>query len=185
MSINNRPVAAGSAAFIALLVAGIIANEGFSEKPYIPTKGDVPTIGHGTTVYPDGSRVSLQDAPVTRELAENFVFDYVTKDTERFLKTLPPGLRLWPYEQYAGLDFSYQFGIANWSGSSMLRNWKTGNYRQACDAFLMWKKQGGRDCSDPVAGGWGKPWGCKGVWMRQLKRHQLCLGNITIEEYKK
>jgi len=32
MSINNRPVAAGSAAFIALLVAGIIANEGFSEK---------------------------------------------------------------------------------------------------------------------------------------------------------
>jgi len=187
MSVNKRPLATtvvGGTAFIAMLVAGIKVHESWTETPVIPTRGDVPTIGHGTTVYPDGTRVKMGDPPITRQQAEAFVYDHVSKDVERFSKTIQ-GLHMWPHEVYASLDFTYQFGMARWTpNSSMLKNFKAGNYQKACDSFLLYRRQGGRDCSDPIAGGWGKPWGCKGVWLRQQQRHQLCLGNITIEEYK-
>ena len=37
--------------------------------PYVPTQGDVPTIGHGSTRYEDGRRVTLADPPITRKRA--------------------------------------------------------------------------------------------------------------------
>ena len=36
-------------------------NEGFTDHAVIPTKGDVPTIGHGSTRWEDGTRVRLGD----------------------------------------------------------------------------------------------------------------------------
>ena len=47
-----------------------IASEGYTPGPVIPTKGDVPTIGHGSTKYEDGRRVRMTDAPITRKSAE-------------------------------------------------------------------------------------------------------------------
>ena len=35
-------------------VSKTAVKEGYTPKPVIPVKGDVPTIGHGTTVYPNG-----------------------------------------------------------------------------------------------------------------------------------
>ena len=37
------------------------ASEGFTETAVIPTKGDVPTIGHGSTRYEDGTKVKMGD----------------------------------------------------------------------------------------------------------------------------
>jgi len=42
----------------------ITAHEGFRSKPYLCPAG-VPTIGYGSTFYPDGCKVTLQDKPVT------------------------------------------------------------------------------------------------------------------------
>jgi len=42
----------------------ITAHEGFRSKPYLCPAG-VPTIGYGSTFYPDGLKVTLQDRPVT------------------------------------------------------------------------------------------------------------------------
>lgn len=39
-------------------------HEGFRAKPYLCPAG-VPTIGYGSTFYPDGCKVTLQDKPVT------------------------------------------------------------------------------------------------------------------------
>ena len=44
-----------------------------------------------------------------------------------------------------------------------------GEYRQACDALLLYKFSGGYDCSTP-----GNK-RCWGVWDRQLKRHKKCV----------
>lgn len=146
--------------------------------PYIPTKGDVPTIGHGSTRYEDGTPVKLTDPPITRERAEQLARNLHHEEEERFSASLP-GVKLYQEEYDLYLDFAGNFGIGNWRSSSMRKFLLQGRYVQACDALLMWRKQAGRDCSRPE--NWG-PKGCKGVWTRQLARHEKCLAAQQLGE---
>ena len=50
--------------------------EGLKGVPYKDAVG-IPTIGYGTTVYPDGTKVSMKDKPITKEKAEALLLDYV------------------------------------------------------------------------------------------------------------
>lgn len=171
MSTKQRvAVAALSVSAAALL--GLLGSEGFRSRPYIPTQGDVPTIGYGSTAYEDGTRVTLADPPITKERALQIVRNHQSKDEALFRASLP-GVALTQGEYDLYLDFTYQFGIGNWRSSSMRRYLLQGEYRQACNALPAWRKQGGRDCSLPQ--NWG-PKGCKGVWTRQLERQAKCLG---------
>ena len=139
--------------------------------PYIPTKGDVPTIGHGSTRYEDGTPVTLNDPPITSQRAAQLARNLMSAD-ERMFRASIPGVELYQEEYDLYLDFIGQFGIGNWRSSSMRRDLLAGNYRQACDDLLKWRKQDGRDCSMPQ--NWG-PKGCKGVWTRQQERHARCI----------
>lgn len=143
--------------------------EGFTPKPIIPTKNDVPTIAFGTTVYPDGTKVKMTDPAVTREQGMVFLRKHMDKEAQRFNKTIL-NVPIYQHEYDAYTDFVYQFGIGNWSSSSMLKNLKMGKYKAACDALLKYKFSGGFDCSTP-----GNK-RCAGVWTRQLERHSKCLG---------
>ncbi|HCL3413493.1 TPA: glycoside hydrolase family protein [Pseudomonas aeruginosa] len=146
-------------------------SEDFSAKPYVPTKGDVPTIGYGSTRYENGQSVKLTDPPITRQRGEQLARRLMAKDEQQFRDSLP-GVKLFQEEYDLYLDFTGQFGITNWRGSSMRRDLLAGNYRQACDDLLKWRNQAGRDCSLPK--NWG-PKGCKGVWTRQQERHAQCI----------
>jgi len=139
--------------------------------PHIPTRGDVPTIGHGSTRYEDGTPVTLNDAPITRERAVQLARALMSEDEIRFRASLP-GVALHQEEYDLYLDFVGQYGIGNWRNSSMRRHLLRGQYRQACDALLRWRFQAGRDCRLPS--NWG-PGGCKGVWTRQQDRHARCV----------
>ncbi|AXY57255.1 lysozyme [Acinetobacter chinensis] len=143
--------------------------EGFTAKPVIPTKNDVPTIGFGTTIYPDGTKVKMTDSAVTREQGMYFLRHYLNTDAKKFNKTIQ-NIPIYQHEYDAFIDFSYQFGIGNWSKSSMLTNLKVGKYKAACDSLLKYRFSGGYDCSTP-----GNK-RCAGVWSRQLERHQKCMG---------
>ncbi|NCB85587.1 MAG: lysozyme [Bacteroidia bacterium] len=46
--------------------------EGFSAGPYSCPAG-IPTIGYGSTFYPDGKRVTMDDAPISEEEAEKML----------------------------------------------------------------------------------------------------------------
>lgn len=155
----------------AAAVLATLGAEGFRSAPYIPTQGDVPTIGYGSTVYEDGKKVTLQDAPITKERAIQLVKNHKSKDEVMFRESLP-GVRLTQGEYDLYMDFTYQYGITNWRSSSMRRHLLNGEYLQACNALPAWRKQAGRDCSLPQ--NWG-PKGCKGVWTRQLERQAKCL----------
>lgn len=155
----------------AAAVLAMLGAEGFRSAPYIPTQGDVPTIGYGTTVYEDGKKVTLQDAPITKERAIQLVKNHKSKDEVMFRESLP-GVKLTQGEYDLYMDFTYQYGITNWRSSSMRRHLLNGEYLQACNALPAWRKQAGRDCSLPK--NWG-PKGCKGVWTRQLERQAKCL----------
>lgn len=165
-------------AALSVSAAGLLATlgaEGFRASPYVPTKGDVPTIGYGSTVYEDGTRVTLADLPVTKDRALQLVRNHKSKDEAMFKDSLP-GVLLHQAEYDLYLDFTYQFGIGNWRVSSMRTHLLAGNYPQACHALLAYRFQGKgqnrRDCSKPE--NWG-PKGCKGVWTRQQKRFNDCM----------
>ena len=144
---------------------------GVVHQPYIPTKGDVPTIGFGSTRYEDGTPVKLTDKPITPQRAEQLARNLMSKDEQAFRASLP-GVKLFQEEYDLYLDFVGQYGITNWRSSSMRRELRASNYAQACQALLSWRFQGGRDCKLPQ--NWG-PKGCKGVWTRQQDRHAKCM----------
>lgn len=141
-------------------------------KPYIPTQGDVPTIGHGSTRYENGTQVRMTDPPITRSRARELARNLMKADEERFAASLP-GVELYPEEFDLYMSFVGQYGIGNWRKPKSPRTWLLrGEYRAACDALLNWRFQAGRDCKLPR--NWG-PKGCKGVWLRQLERHSACI----------
>lgn len=139
--------------------------------PHIPTKGDVPTIGHGSTRYEDGTPVRLSDPPIPRQRAQDLARNLNRQEEKRFIASLP-GVTLHQEEFDLYMDFVGNFGIGNWRASTMRKRLLAGDYVGACHALLPWRKQGGRDCSLPQ--NWG-PKGCKGVWTRQQERHKKCM----------
>lgn len=169
---SKARVAVASLTLSASALLGLLGAEGFRDTPYIPTQGDVPTIGYGSTVYEDGTRVTMSDPPVTKERALQIVRDHKSKDEAMFRASLP-GVKLTQGEYDLYMDFTYNFGITNWRNSSMRTHLLNGEYLQACNVLPAWRKQAGRDCSLPQ--NWG-PKGCKGVWTRQIERHAKCLG---------
>lgn len=152
-------------------IVGIVSHEGYTDHAVVPTKGDVPTLGFGSTVHEDGSRVKMQDKtdPV-RALIKAAA--HIEKDERQFRDSLP-GVALTQAEYDLYLDFTYQYGINNWRASSMRRHLLAGEYRQACDALLRWRFAAGYDCSTTISGEPNKR--CWGVWTRQQERHAKCL----------
>lgn len=141
--------------------------------PYVPTRGDVPTIGHGSTRYEDGTPVRLTDAPIPRQRAEQLARNLNSAEEARFKASLP-GVFLYPGEFDLYMDFVGQYGIGNWYKPASPRTWLLrGEHLRACQALPTWRFQAGRDCRLPQ--NWG-PKGCRGVWTRQEKRLADCLG---------
>lgn len=164
MKVGGLTLSAG--AFVALL-----AHEGFTNRAIIPTKNDVPTVGFGTTVYEDGTRVRMGDTidPVRAVIVAQ---NHISADEVMFRASIPD-VPLYQAEYDLYVDFVYQYGIGNWRSSSMRRNLLIGEYRQACDALLRWRFAGGYDCSTTIDGQPNKI--CWGVWTRQLGRYAKCI----------
>lgn len=151
-----------AAAFIAL-----VTHEGYTDKAVIPTKGDVPTVGFGSTRHEDGSRVQMGDT-TTPVSALQKVHAHVSKEEAIFRASLP-GVQLTQGEYDLYMDWVYQYGTGAWSKSSMRRLLLQGQHRKACDALLRYRFVAGYDCSTPGNRR------CMGVWTRQQKRHRKCL----------
>lgn len=148
-------------------LAGIATNEGFTSKPVIPTKGDVPTIGHGTTVYPNGTHVRVGDKPISRELAKYYLQNHVGKNEASLKKSLG-NIELTQNEYDSYVDFIYQYGASTFNKSSMRTYLLKHEYTKACNAMLKYKYVAKRDCSI-------RSNNCYGVWIRQKERVKKCL----------
>lgn len=151
----------------AAALIGIAINEGYTDRAIIPTKGDVPTVGFGTTTRPDGSPVQLGDRTNPVEALER-----KARDLQRFEGALKSCVRvpLYQHEYDAYVDLAYNIGPGAFCGSTVVRRLNAMDYEGACDAILMWKRVGAQDCSAP-----GNRV-CWGLWQRRLATHQKCLG---------
>lgn len=148
-------------------MSGIKLNEGYSSKPIIPTKGDVPTIGYGTTVYPNGKSVKMSDPTISKETANTYIQDHVSKIEKEF-KNAIPNVKMTQKEYDTYLDFVYQYGMRTFNQSSMKIALLKGNNIQACQALLKYKYVAGRDCSI-------RQNQCYGVFTRQKVRYETCM----------
>lgn len=151
-----------AAAFIALAVS-----EGYTGSAVIPTQGDRPTVGFGSTFHEDGKPVTLTDTTTpTRALLKAYA--HISQEEAAFRRSLP-GVALSQVEYDTYISWVYQYGAGRWWTSSMRRELLVGDYRKACDALLLYKRAAGYDCSTP---GNRRCWG---VWARQLERHSQCV----------
>ncbi|NMZ06237.1 lysozyme [Pseudomonas proteolytica] len=143
------------------------ASEGYTPVAVIPTKGDVPTIGHGSTRYEDGSPVRMGDT-ITPARAEVLARNLNGQAEQQFAASIP-GVKLHQDEFDIYMDFVGQYGIGTWRKGSPRKSLLAGNYVQACNDLLKYRYAAGFDCSTP-----GNK-RCAGVWTRQLERHAKCM----------
>ena len=164
---NKILVTVGALSLSASALIGLAKHEGFTPQAVIPTKGDVPTVGFGSTRHEDGSRVKMGDA-VTPVQALQKLQAHVSKE-EAIFKASLPGVKLTQAEYDLYMDWVYQYGTGAWQKSSMRKLLLLGQNRKACDALLRYRFVAGYDCSTP-----GNK-RCAGVWTRQQERHHKCL----------
>ena len=152
----------------AAALVGLAVHEGYTERAVIPTQGDVPTLGFGSTLHEDGRRVQMGERtdPVN---ALKKAHAHITREEARFRASLP-GVHLTQGEYDVYMDFVYQYGIGAWHKPKSPRTWLLrGDHLGACDALLHWRFMGKFDCSTPGNRR------CMGVWTRQQARHRACL----------
>ena len=164
---NRGRIIVAALSLSAAAFVGLTLDEGYTSAAVIPTRGDVPTLGFGSTTHADGRAVKLGDTTTPpKALARTLL--YVQADETDMRKTLD-GLALHQAEYDIYIDWRYQYGATAWRNSSMLRELKAGNHSAACQALLRYRYSAGYECSTP-----GNRM-CAGVWTRQQARHAQCV----------
>ena len=157
-----------AAALLTLSAAGliaIVASEGYTDDAVIPTKGDRPTVGFGSTFHEDGTPVKMGDT-TTPQKALRMTLAHIGKDELNLKRCVTGELSQAEYDLL--VDFSYQYGSVAACKSSMVRHINAGNYAAACQAYGQYRFASGRDCSDPASR-------CRGVWLRSQERVTKCM----------
>ena len=160
-----------AAAFVAR-----ISHEGYTTQAIIPTRGDVPTKGFGSTVNANGARVRMGEAidPVT---AVRLALTHIQKDEAKIKQCIGVNVALHQAEFDVYTELAYNIGNYNFctnpktGGPGLIpRKLKAGDYAGACDGILAYKYANNYDCSTP-----GNRI-CSGVWTDRLRLHAQCTG---------
>ncbi len=146
---NNRDVAMARITKTGL--AGIMlikAFEGFRSYPYLCRAG-VPTIGYGSTYYPDGKRVTLDDSPITEKQAQDLLMTVITF-YEKGVDSITTDLI--NQNQFDALvSFSFNCGVEALRTSTLLRKINTNIFDKSIPSeFKRWNKSGGKVTSGLV-----------------------------------
>ena len=119
----------------------LISNfEGLKLKAYHDSAG-VCTIGFGTTVYPNGTRVQLNDQ-CSVEQAKNFMHH----DLARFEKAVRSSVKVTLNQNQfdALVSLSYNIGVGAFNNSTLLKLLNQNDYVGASHQFDVWIKAGGK-----------------------------------------
>ena len=112
--------------------------EGLRLKPYLDTRG-IPTIAMGNTYYENGSKVTMQDKPITKIEAERLgkvIADSFASDVKELIKT-----KVNQNQFNALVSIAYNIGINGFRTSSFLKlvN-KNPNDPKIKEAIMLWAK---------------------------------------------
>lgn len=126
-------------------VALIKVSEAFSSEPYLCPAG-VPTVGYGSTRYPDGRAVRLSDAPISETAACDILLTTLVEYEKAVNRYVTVPLNQNQFD--ALVDFAYNAGAQNLRSSTLLKKLNSGDYAGAALEFGKWiygagKKLGG------------------------------------------
>jgi lysozyme len=117
--------------------------EGFSSKPYL-CSAKVPTIGYGSTFYADGSKVTMNDKPISKYLAFEMFKTIADKFTLGVLKCVKKEINQNMLNSLVSL--SYNIGISNFMNSTLLKKVNANpNDKTIFAEFCKWNKVGKKE----------------------------------------
>lgn len=150
--IRRLPVAALVLSASALV--GIAQWEDYRGEAYTPVKGDVPTIGFGTTAgVKPGDKITPPRALV--RLLED------ANEYERAVKRCAP-VPMYQHEFDSTVSFVYNVGPTAFCNSTMAKKFRSGDYTGACNELPKWVYVKGRRV--------------QGLVNRREAERKLCLG---------
>lgn len=139
----------------AAMLVGIAVHENYREEAYIPVKGDVPTIGFGST---EGVKIGDKTDPVRALIRLQKSADEYAQAVKRCAP-----VPMYQHEFDAFVSLTYNIGAGAFCGSTLARKLNAGDYEGACNEILRWNKFRGK----PLAG----------LTKRREEEHRLCRGN--------
>ena len=117
--------------------------EGFVGKPYL-CPANVATIGYGSTYYANGTKVTLNDPPMSQKEA------YALLMVELEHTYLPGVIRNCPilltdeWKCNAIVDFCYNLGTGRLQTSTLKRKINASDWEGAKEQLMLWNKGGGK-----------------------------------------
>lgn len=114
-------------------LVGIAVHEGYRDRPYIPVKGDVPTIGFGDThnVKPTDRTDPVRALIRLNQHAEAF---------QRKMRQCIGDVPMHQHEWDAVISWAYNVGTGAACKSTLVRKLQAGDYAGACRELLRWDK---------------------------------------------
>lgn len=142
-------LAISGAALVALLT-----HEGFRGSAYIPVKGDVATIGFGTT---EGVKMGDSIDPVA-------ALNRAHRDVQKFEGAVKACVKvpLYQYEYDSFLQLSYNIGSRAFCNSTLVKKVNAKDYVGACAEIKRWDKFKGKRLA--------------GLTKRREAEYRLCIG---------
>lgn len=117
--------------------------------PYICPAG-YPTQGYGTVYRPDGRKVTMDDAPITKELAKEWLVQELVNKYAPGVIRMCPGLLPLALSQNdwgkfnAIVDFAYNLGVGRLQTSTLRRKINSCDWEGAKAELMKWTRGGGR-----------------------------------------
>lgn len=117
--------------------------EGLRLKPYLCPAG-IPTIGYGSTRYADGRAVTLRDAPIAREQADELLRLTLKRDYLPGLLAASPVLEQSPQALGALGSFAYNLGLGAYRASTLRKRVDAGDWAGVAVELAKWVRGGGK-----------------------------------------
>ncbi|TDN49170.1 lysozyme [Azoarcus indigens] len=153
-TMSKARIAVAALSLSAVGFVGIALKEDYRGTAYVPVKGDVPTIGFGST-----KGVQMGDT-ITPPKA----LTWAMRDVQTFEGDLKRcvAVPLFQHEYDAYVSFAYNVGGGAFCGSTLVRKLNAGDYEGACGELRRWVYSGGRKV--------------QGLVNRREQEYQACMG---------
>lgn len=117
--------------------------EGFRPRPYLCPAG-YPTIGFGTVNKPDGTKVTLADAPIDLRTADEWLLRSLRFEYLPGVLAASPILARYPEALGAMVDFAYNLGVPRYRASTLRRKVNQEDWDGAKLELMKWVYGGGK-----------------------------------------
>lgn len=117
--------------------------------PYVCPAG-YPTIGWGTVYKPSGKKVTMEDPPITRDIADAWLMDELQRVCASAVMRQCPELFAWSvangqWRQFCAIaDFTYNLGAGRLQTSTLRRKLRALDWVGAQEQLKLWVRGGGK-----------------------------------------